>query len=778
MNASSALTELIQILSAEKSYYSEVEDFRKKKLQIDHDIIRVGVLGVTSAGKSTLLNSLLGENLLPAEAKPSSSQLVSCKHGSKREAIVYFTNGSRKCFTGSNLTSDIISKYGNENLNRGNKEQVSQINIISPHLTLPSNVELIDSPGLDAYGLDGHEQITMETLLPSVDFCIFVTTCKTNSDSKMLSVLNSIARFEKPVIIVQNMIDSLRGTPDGTKDVNQVAEEHIQRIKRVIYNSEIKDRTRVDIIQMSAKHALKCRIIKLRGGKLNEKGEAAWKNSGFEKFEELLSQIPKQLSAQININRINSIRLDIQRLIDQLDIHNQNNILIDSSNYRDIYKNIYLKVTNSIKSTIKDIEDYIKSIERNGISNERVISEIKSRHSIWTNKITAIIRTYNEDIVSICKKLNIAPRDMRYSFIPSQASTLRVHDKTITKERKQSGFWGGVKRIFTLGICGYETYTETVPDWEKTYQSILSFLNNAKRDYANQLNGWYKQISKSGDFIEEAIDQRERQIQDAIQRNLEIEKKKEIHHKLNNLLLKLPKGKSGVSNTTNVARASFKRFSKNISPLTFYSYICARYHSKSIHMMTYKAVFNDRKLSLYGWDMSCIELFVSDFAGYPVSSNVVRYGGKFGNITIQSTANAFHHKDSIAVVFVNLTQPGSAKKQISHLLDSVNNILTSDIVFVIQDLQEVITGEDLRNALQDMNEFLANRIGRKKYMWFSTHSNPLYNVCLLELQIREIKNHNEEMILARDLRKRMGDFYESKSENIIADLIRGISSIN
>ncbi|MDE6832644.1 MAG: hypothetical protein K2J39_00120 [Ruminococcus sp.] len=66
----------------------------------------------------------------------------------------------------------------------------------------------------------------MSSLLPTIDFCIFVTTYQTNSDAKMRSVLDIIADYDCPLIIVQNMIDSIKSSPDGKKSVNEVADEH------------------------------------------------------------------------------------------------------------------------------------------------------------------------------------------------------------------------------------------------------------------------------------------------------------------------------------------------------------------------------------------------------------------------------------------------------------------------------------------------------------------------------------------------------------------------
>jgi GTPase SAR1 family protein len=53
---------------------------------------RVGVIGITSSGKSTLLNALLGGQYLPARVGPSTNCLVLCSKG-PLGAVVRFDNG-------------------------------------------------------------------------------------------------------------------------------------------------------------------------------------------------------------------------------------------------------------------------------------------------------------------------------------------------------------------------------------------------------------------------------------------------------------------------------------------------------------------------------------------------------------------------------------------------------------------------------------------------------------------------------------------------------------
>lgn len=262
MDERTLIQEALRILTASKrseERFSAVIDSLTTRLhRSENNVYRLGVIGVTSSGKSTMINSLLGEPLLPSGARPSSSRLVSCHKGPVKKANVIFENNITKNF--SKPTAELLSKYGDERINHNNKEKVKQIEILSPSFPLDSSIILFDSPGLDAYGYASHEDLTMNSMLPTIDFCIFVTTCKTNSDEKMLSVLNTIASYGKPVIIVQNMMDSIKPSVDGRKTASMVAQEHKDRVEKVVAQSQIADKSKVSVVQISAIWALKARL--------------------------------------------------------------------------------------------------------------------------------------------------------------------------------------------------------------------------------------------------------------------------------------------------------------------------------------------------------------------------------------------------------------------------------------------------------------------------------------------------------------------------------------
>ena len=88
------INEALKILQhneyAKERYSGEIEWLVRRKEKWDSDRIRIGVLGVTSSGKSTLINAVIGDKLLSMAVKPSSNQLISCIKGSYPEAVIYF----------------------------------------------------------------------------------------------------------------------------------------------------------------------------------------------------------------------------------------------------------------------------------------------------------------------------------------------------------------------------------------------------------------------------------------------------------------------------------------------------------------------------------------------------------------------------------------------------------------------------------------------------------------------------------------------------------------
>lgn len=223
-----------------------------------NDVFRVGLMGVTSSGKSTLVNALLGAELLPRAVRPSSNSLVVCEWGEQLECTIHFDvpGAKPKSLTGSAIAK-WLKHYADEETNPGNLEGVAEIRLRSPDFRFRRGVALIDTPGLDAAGHDDHERLTLEVLLPTVDVVVFVTTCKANSDEKMRDYVCMADDLGKPIVVVQNMIDSVVAKlgPNGEelKSRTEVLGEHCRRVESVLRKAAVLS---VPICQISARMAL------------------------------------------------------------------------------------------------------------------------------------------------------------------------------------------------------------------------------------------------------------------------------------------------------------------------------------------------------------------------------------------------------------------------------------------------------------------------------------------------------------------------------------------
>ena len=50
-------------------YAANIKILEERLIAAKHNLYRLGVIGITSCGKSTMINALLGEALLPMKAK-------------------------------------------------------------------------------------------------------------------------------------------------------------------------------------------------------------------------------------------------------------------------------------------------------------------------------------------------------------------------------------------------------------------------------------------------------------------------------------------------------------------------------------------------------------------------------------------------------------------------------------------------------------------------------------------------------------------------------------
>ncbi|SDI28003.1 dynamin family protein [Natribacillus halophilus] len=180
--------------------FGEAERARLEKLEakIAHDSpYSVIVGGHFSAGKSTLLNELLGAELLPASPIPTTANIMTVVSGAP--GLTAFTNdGEERSFSG-HIPWDELQSFALDG------KGIHEIKLSLPLPFLPAGVTLADTPGVDSTD-ETHGKYTGAELL-TTDAVIYVTDYNHVRSETNLRFLRQMQRENKPVVLVVNQID-------------------------------------------------------------------------------------------------------------------------------------------------------------------------------------------------------------------------------------------------------------------------------------------------------------------------------------------------------------------------------------------------------------------------------------------------------------------------------------------------------------------------------------------------------------------------------------------
>jgi hypothetical protein len=134
------------------------------------DRFNLAVVGPFSRGKSSLMNAILGFDVLPTGILPHTSVITTVSYGPEELVLV--------CCEGWSLPQKIqldqLAEYVTENGNLGNQRRVTLAEIKLPGDILRHVLYFIDTPGLGSAIIANTE--TTERFLPEIDAAIFVSS--------------------------------------------------------------------------------------------------------------------------------------------------------------------------------------------------------------------------------------------------------------------------------------------------------------------------------------------------------------------------------------------------------------------------------------------------------------------------------------------------------------------------------------------------------------------------------------------------------------------------
>ena len=127
----------------------------------------VACVGQFKRGKSTVLNALVGQNVLPVGVTPVTSVVTILRHGVERRARVFYAAG-----VGEDISIEQVPLFVAEEHNPENRKGIAVVEIFLPAPVLASGLCLVDTPGIGST-FAGNTEATRK-FVPHIDAALVV----------------------------------------------------------------------------------------------------------------------------------------------------------------------------------------------------------------------------------------------------------------------------------------------------------------------------------------------------------------------------------------------------------------------------------------------------------------------------------------------------------------------------------------------------------------------------------------------------------------------------
>lgn len=181
-----------------------VRTLRQMEEKLASDAFDVLVVGEFSSGKSTLLNGILGQKVLPTHISPTTATINILEYGEQPQAEVAWRSGKRQLVPLTQLIDTITSLTAEAD---ARARKIEHVRIRYPSHFCQNGVRLVDTPGLNSTHED-HERATM-TYLPRGSAGIMVISALQFLSKSQRDYLKCFRSYMGKMFFLVTMIDEL-----------------------------------------------------------------------------------------------------------------------------------------------------------------------------------------------------------------------------------------------------------------------------------------------------------------------------------------------------------------------------------------------------------------------------------------------------------------------------------------------------------------------------------------------------------------------------------------
>ncbi|MGB8885928.1 MAG: dynamin family protein [Candidatus Korobacteraceae bacterium] len=219
------LAEIAAILSED----SIGADVRQLVARINEGRFFVACVGQFKRGKSTLLDALVGEQILPTGVVPVTTVPTVLRYGAQKTARVLIDNKWKT------IRPEELPQYVSEELNPENKKRVEGVEAFLPAVLLATGMCLVDTPGIGSVFAGNTE--TTKDFIPQIDAAILVVGADPPISGEELALIEAVAANVDEILIVLNKIDRVSSAErqEASTFASKVLEARLKRPIERIY---------------------------------------------------------------------------------------------------------------------------------------------------------------------------------------------------------------------------------------------------------------------------------------------------------------------------------------------------------------------------------------------------------------------------------------------------------------------------------------------------------------------------------------------------------------
>ncbi|MFA3783257.1 dynamin family protein [Melioribacteraceae bacterium 4301-Me] len=283
----------------------EIDELSEKVKQKKFYLV---ILGMFKRGKSTFINALLENEILPTAVVPLTSVITLIEYGNETSAEVSFRDDTKL-----KIPVEKVGEYISEEENKLNCKNVSIVRIYSPSEIL-KNISIIDTPGVGS--TLSHNTLTTYEFIEKIDAAVFLLSADNPLSQIEINFLKDLKENVPKILFVLNKIDLLTD-----KEIDKIVSFNKNELNQLF------DGTNYDFYLVSSKYALegyrnknnlmieKSKIIPLRD-KLESFVETEKNDLLLISTKNRISIIAKKIKSLLDFE-LNSMKMPLEELKNQ-----------------------------------------------------------------------------------------------------------------------------------------------------------------------------------------------------------------------------------------------------------------------------------------------------------------------------------------------------------------------------------------------------------------------------------------------------------------------------